>query len=134
LVGIEFLFVFRLFSFESRFSFMVLTKLCMLKCRHLRVRVRAPRAVVMRRREALALLPVLPLAVDPVHLLVEMQVLQGAKIKRIGRRTRTRRRGRGTMKRGRRMSSLPLHQRTLGKKIQGRNPRGEGGLDRQLVC
>ncbi len=51
---------------------MVLTKLCMLKCRHLRVRVRAPRAAMMRRREALALLPVLPLAVDPVHLLVEM--------------------------------------------------------------
>jgi hypothetical protein len=75
LVGIEFLFVFRLFSFESRFSFMVLTKLCMLKCRHLRVRVRAPKATMMRRREALALLPVLPLAVDPVHLLVEMQVL-----------------------------------------------------------
>jgi hypothetical protein len=49
---------------------------------------------------------------------------------RIGRR----RRGRGTMKRGRRMSSLPLHQRTLGRKIQGRNPRGEGSLDRQLVC
>jgi hypothetical protein len=124
LVGIEFLFVLILFSFESRFSFMVLTKLCMLKCRHLRVRVRAPRAVVMRRREALALLPVLPLAVDPVHLLVEMQVLQGA---RIGRRRR--RRGRGTMKKGRRMSSLPLHQRTLGRKIQGRNPRREGGLD-----
>jgi hypothetical protein len=105
LVGIQFLFVLRLFSFESRFSFMVLTKLCMLKCRHLRVRVRAPRATVMRRREQVALLPVLPLAVDPVHLLVEMKVLQGAKIKRIGRR----RRGRGTMKRGRRMSSLPLH-------------------------
>jgi hypothetical protein len=85
---------------------MVLTKLCMLKCKHLRVRVRAPRAAVMRRRE-LALLPVLPLVVDPVHLLVEMQVLQGAKIKR--RRRRRRRRGRGTMKRGRRMSSLPLH-------------------------
>jgi len=100
----------------------------MLKCRHLRVRVRAPRAAVMRRREQLA--------VDPVHLLVEMKVLQGAKIKRIGRtRTRrTRRRGKGTMKRGRRMSSLPLHQRTLGRKIQGRNPRGEGNLDRQLVC
>jgi len=74
----------------------------------------------------------LPLAVDPVHLLVEMKVLQGAKIKRIGRRRR-RRRGRGTMKRGRRMSSLPLPQRTLGRKIQGRNPRGEGGLDRHLV-
>ncbi len=59
----------------------------------------------------------------------EIKVLQGAKIKRIGRR----RRGRGTMKRGRRMSSLPLHQRTLGRKIQGRNPRGEGSLDRQLV-
>jgi hypothetical protein len=103
---------------------MVLIKLCILKCRHLRVRVRAPRAAVMRRREALALLPVLPLAVDPIHLLVEMQVLQGA----MGRR------GRGTMKRGRRMSSLPLHQRTLGRKIRGRNPRGEGGLDRQLVC
>jgi hypothetical protein len=119
-----------LFSFESRFSFMVLTKLCMLKCRHLRVRVRTPRAAVMRRREQLALLPVLPLAVDPVHLLVEMQVLQGAEIKRMGRRTRTRRRGRGTMKRGRRMSSLPLqYQRTLGRKIQGRNPRGvEGSL------
>jgi hypothetical protein len=58
-----------------------------------------------------------------------MKVLQGPKIKRIGRRRR-----RGTMKRGRRMSSLPLHQRTLGRKIQGRNPRGEGGLDRQLVC
>jgi hypothetical protein len=29
------------------------------------------------------------------------------------------------------MSSLPLHQRTLGRKIQGRNPRGERGLDRQ---
>jgi hypothetical protein len=110
---------------------MVLTKLCMLKCKHLRVRMRAPRAAVMRRRE-LALLPVLPLAVDPVHLLVEIQVLQGAKIKRIGRRRRRRttttRRGRGTMKRGRRMSSLPLHQRTLGRKIQGRNPRGEGSL------
>jgi len=108
----------------------------MLKCRHLRVRVRAPRAAVMRRREQVALLPVLPLAVDPVHLLVEMKVLQGAKIKRIGRKTRTRtkRRGKGTMKRGRRMSSLPLHQRTLGRKIQGRNPRGEGSLDRHLVC
>ncbi len=131
LVGIQFLFLLRLFSFESRFSFMVLTKLCMLKCKHLRVRMRAPRAAVMRRRE-LALLPVLPLAVDPVHLLVEIQVLQGAKIKRIGRRRRRRttttRRGRGTMKRGRRMSSLPLHQRTLGRKIQGRNPRGEGSL------
>ncbi len=55
LVGIEFLFVLRLFSFESRFS--LLTKLCMLKCRHLRVRVRALRAAVMRRREVLALLP-----------------------------------------------------------------------------
>jgi hypothetical protein len=134
LVGIQFLFVLRLFSFESRFSFMVLTKLCMLKCRHLKVRVRAPRAAVMRRREALALLLVLPLAVDPIHLLVEMQVLQGAKIKRIGRRTRTRTKGRGTMTRGRRMSSLPLHQKTLGRNIQGRNPRGEGSLDRQLVC
>jgi hypothetical protein len=118
-----------LFSFESGFSFMVLIKLCMLKCRHLRVRVRVPRAAVMRRREALALLLVLPLAVDLVHLLVEMQVLQGAKIKRIGRRTRTRTRGRGTMTRGRRMSNLPLHQRTLGRNIQGRNPRGEGSLE-----
>ncbi len=73
---------------------------------------------------------------DPVHLLVEIKVLQGAKIKRIGRRTRTRTRtrGRGTMKRGRRMSSLPFPQRTLGRKIQGINPRGEGSLDRQLVC
>jgi hypothetical protein len=124
----------RLFSFELGFSFMVLTKLCMLKCRHLRVRVRAPRVAVMRRREALALFPVLPLAVDPVQLLVEMQVLQGAKIKRIGRRTRRKRRGRGMMMRGRRMSNLPLHQRTLGRNIQGRNPRGEGSLDRQLVC
>jgi len=116
----------------------------MLKCRHLRVRVRAPRAAVMRRREQVALLPVcyllrvLPLAVDPVHLLVEMKVLQGPKIKRIGRRSRRRsrkrRRGRGMMKRGRRMSSLPLHQRTLGRKIQGRNLRGEGGVDRQLMC
>jgi hypothetical protein len=59
-----------------------------------------------------------------------MQVLQGAWV---GRRMRTRRRSRGTMKRGRRMSSLPLHQITLGRKIQGRNPRGEGGLDRQLM-
>ncbi len=50
---------------------MVLTKICMLKCRHLRVRVRAPRVAVMKRRE-LALLLVLPLVVDPVHLLVEM--------------------------------------------------------------
>ncbi len=105
----------------------------MLKCKHLRVRVRVPRAAVMRRRE-LALLPMLPLAVDPVHLLVEMQVLQGVEIKRIGRRTRTRTRDRGTMKRGRRMSNLPLHQRTLGRKIQGKNPRGEGSLDKQLVC
>jgi hypothetical protein len=64
---------------------------------------------------------------DPVHSLVEMQVLQGAWV---GRRRTTRSRGRGTMKRGRRMSSLPLHQRTLGRKIQGTNPRGEGGLDR----
>ncbi len=103
---------------------MVLTKFYMLKCRHLRVKVKAPKAVVMRMRE-LALLPVLPLAMDPVHLLVEMQVLQGAEIKRIGRR---RRRGKGRMKRGRRMSSLPLHQRTLGRKIQGRNPKGEGSL------
>jgi hypothetical protein len=99
----------------------------MLKCKHLRVRVKAPRAAVMRRRK-LALFPVLPLAVDLVHLLVEMQVLQGAKIKRIGKRRRRRRRGRGTMKRGRRMSSLPLHQRTLRRRIQGRNPRGEGSL------
>jgi len=106
----------------------------MLKCRHLRVRMRAPRAVVMRRREALALFPMLPLAVNPVQLLVEMQVLQGAKIKRIGRKTRTRTRGRGTMTRGRRMNNLPLHQRTLGRNIQGRNPRGEGSLDRHLVC
>jgi hypothetical protein len=105
LVGIQFLFVLRLLSFKSIFSFMVLTKLCMLKCRHLRVKVKAPKVIVMRMRE-LALLPVLPLAMDPVHLLVEMQVLQGAEIKRIGRR---RRRGKGTMKRGRRMSSLPLH-------------------------
>jgi hypothetical protein len=117
----------------------------MLKCRHLRVRVRAPRAAVMRRKEmrrreqvallpVCYLLPVLPLAVDPVHLLVKIKVLQGAKIKRIGRRRRRRRRrGKGTMKRGRRMSSLPLHQITLGRKIQGRNPRGEGSLDRQLV-
>jgi hypothetical protein len=95
----------------------------MLKCRHLRVKVRAPRAAMMRRREQVALLPlcyllrVLPLAVDPVHLLVEMKVLQGPKIKRIGRRSRRRRRGKGMMKRGRRMSSLPLHQRTLGRKI-----------------
>ncbi len=98
--------------------------------------MKAPRAVVMRRREQVALLLVLPLAMDPIHLLVEMKVLQGAKIKRIGRRRKRRRRkrGRGTMKRGRRMSSLPLHQRTLGRKIQGRNPRGEGSLDRQLVC
>ncbi len=69
--------------------------------------MRAPRATVMRRRkmrrrEQVALLLVLPLAVDPVHLLVEMKVLQGAKIKRIGRR-----RGRGTMKRGRRMKQPP---------------------------
>jgi hypothetical protein len=99
----------------------------MLKCRHLRVRVRASRAVVMRRREALALLPVLPLAMNPVELLVEMQNLQGAKIKRIGR---MRRRGRGMMTRGRRMSNLPLHQRTLGGNIQGRNLRGEGSLNR----
>jgi hypothetical protein len=28
------------------------------------------------------------------------------------------------------MSSLPLHQRTLGRNIQGRNPRGEGSLDK----
>ncbi len=109
---------------------MVLTKLYMLKCMHLRVRVRASRVALMRRREALALLPVLPLAIDPVQLLVEMQNLQGAKIKRI---RRTRRRGRGMMTRGRRMSNLPLHQRTLGGNIQGRNPRGEGSLDRQLV-
>ncbi len=100
---------------------MVLTKFCMLKCRHLRVRMRAPRAAVMRRREmrrreqvallpVCYLLPVLPLAVDPVHLLVEMKVLQGAKIKRIGRRRRRRKRkGRGTMKRGRRMSSFAFH-------------------------
>jgi hypothetical protein len=93
----------------------------MLKCRHLRVRMRAPRAAVMRRREmrrreqvallpVCYLLPVLPLAVDPVHLLVEMKVLQGAKIKRIGRRRRRRKRkGRGTMKRGRRMSSFAFH-------------------------
>jgi hypothetical protein len=130
LVGIQFLFVLRLFSFETGFSFMVLTKLYMLKCMHLRVRVRASRVALMRRREALALLPVLPLAIDPVQLLVEMQNLQGAKIKRI---RRTRRRGRGMMTRGRRMSNLPLHQRTLGGNIQGRNPRGEGSLDRQLV-
>jgi len=94
----------------------------MLKCRHLRVRVRAPRAAMMRRRQmrkeqvalllVCYLLRVLPLAVDPIHLLVEMKVLQGPKIKIIGRRRRRRRRrrGRGTMKRGRKMSSLPLHQ------------------------
>jgi hypothetical protein len=124
LVGIQFMFVLRLLSFKSIFSFMVLTKFCMLKCRHLRVKVKAPKVTVMRMKE-LALLPVLPLAMDPIHLLVEMQVLQGAEIKKIGKR---RRRGRGTKKKGRRMSSLPLHQRTLGRKIQGRNPRGEGSL------
>jgi len=102
----------------------------MLKCRHLRVKVKAPKVTVMRMRE-LALLPVLPLTMDLIHLLVEMQVLQGADIKKIRKR---RRRGRGMMKKGRRTSSLPLHQRTLGRKIQGRNPRGEGGLDRHLVC
>jgi hypothetical protein len=89
----------------------------MWKCMHLRVKVRAPKAAMMRRRE-LALLPVRPLGVDLVHFLVEMQVLHGAEIKRIGRRRRRRRRrGRGTMKRGRRMSSLPLHQRILGRRI-----------------
>jgi hypothetical protein len=77
----------------------------MLKCRHLKVKVKAPKVTVMRMKE-LALLPVLPLIMDPIHLLVEMQVLQGAEIKKIGKR---RRRGRGTMKKGRRMSSLPLH-------------------------
>ncbi len=56
---------------------MVLIKLCMLKYMHLKVRVRAPRATTMRTREALTLLPVLPLAVDPIQLLVEMQVLRG---------------------------------------------------------
>jgi hypothetical protein len=63
-----------------------------------------------------------------------MMMIIGAKIKTI-RRTRTRRtrRGRGAMTRGRRMSNLPLHQRTLGINIQGRNPRGEGSLNRQLV-
>jgi hypothetical protein len=45
-------------------------------------------------------------------------------------RTRMRTRGRGTMTKGRRMRSLPLHQRTLGRNIQGRNSRGEGSLDR----
>jgi len=34
-----------------------LSKLCISKCRHLRVRVRVLKAAVMRRREALALLP-----------------------------------------------------------------------------
>ncbi len=53
------------------------------------------------------MLPVLPSAVDPVHLLVEMNVLQGEKIKEIRRRRK--RRGRGTMKRGKRMNNLPLH-------------------------
>jgi hypothetical protein len=76
----------------------------MLKCKHLRVKVKAPKVAVIRMRE-LALLLVLPLAMDLIHLLVEVQVLQGAEIKRIGRR---RRRGKG-MKRGRRMNSLPLH-------------------------
>ncbi len=88
--------------------------------------MKAPKAAVMRMRE-LALGAVLPLAMDLVHLLVEVQVLQGAEINRIGRRRRRRRRGKG-MKRGRRMSSLPLHQRTLGRNIQGRNPKGEGSL------
>jgi hypothetical protein len=102
----------------------------MLKCRHLRVRVRAPRAAVMRRRKQLALLfPVLPLVVDPVHLLVEMNVLQGAKIKRIGRRTRTRTRGRGTMKRGRRMSSIPLPPENTRKK-NSRKKSKRGGKSR----
>jgi hypothetical protein len=45
-----------------------------------------------------------------------MQVLQGAWVGR--RRRRRRRRGKGTMNRGRRMSSLPLHQKTLGRKIR----------------
>jgi hypothetical protein len=52
LVGIEFLFVLRLFSFESKISFTVLTKLCMLKCRHLRVRVKAPKVAGMEERGA----------------------------------------------------------------------------------
>jgi hypothetical protein len=129
LVGIEFLFVLRLFSFESRFSFMVLTKLCMLKCRHLRVRVRAPRATVMRRREALPLLP--PSATTSSG----PSSFASRNVGSVGGEDREEEEeGQGDDEEREEMSSLPLHQRTLGRKIQGRNPRGEGGLDRQLVC
>jgi hypothetical protein len=96
----------------------------MLKCKHLKVRVRAPRATVMRRRE-LALLPVLPLVVDPIHLLVEMQVLQGAEIKD---REEEEEKGQGDDEEREEDEQPPPPLETLGKRIQGRNPRGEGSL------
>ncbi len=104
----------------------------MLKCRHLRVKVKAPKAAVMRMRD-LALLLVLPLAMDPIHLLVEMQVLQGAEIKRIGRR---RRRGKETMKRGRRMTASPSTREHYEERFKEEIQKGKevSLLDRQLVC
>jgi hypothetical protein len=100
--------------------------LFVLKFRHLRVRVRAPRPVVMRRREP-AQIPLLPLAVDLVHFPAKIEVQQGVEIEMIGRsrssKRRRRRRASRMMKRGRRISGLLLHEANLGLlKIQKRNP------------
>jgi hypothetical protein len=94
---------------------------------HLKVRVRAPRPTVMRRREP-AQIPLLPLAVDLVHFPAEMEVQQGVEIEMIWRsrskRRRRRRRASKMMKRGRRISGLLLHEANLGLlRIQKRNPR-----------
>jgi hypothetical protein len=102
------------------------------KFRLLRVRVRAPRPAVMRRREP-AQIPLLPLAADLVHFPAELEVQQGAELERIGRsrnrrRTRRRRRRRTSrmMKSGRRTTRLLLHEGYLGLlRIQKRNPRRE---------
>jgi hypothetical protein len=114
-----------------------------LKFRHLRVKIRALRPAVIRRREP-AQIPLLPLAEDLVNFLAKMEVQESAEIKMIGRsksRSRSRSRSRSKsksrkrskrrrrraskmMKRGRRISDLPLHEANLGLlRIQKRNPR-----------
>jgi hypothetical protein len=98
----------------------------MLKFRHLRLRVRALKPAAMRRREPTQIL-LLPLAVDLVHFPAKIEVQQGADIEIIGRsksKSKSKSMANKMMKRGRRISGLPLHEANLGLlRIQKRNPR-----------
>jgi hypothetical protein len=73
----------------------------MLKFRHLRVKMRAPKPAMMRRKEP-AQIPLLPLALDLVHFLAKMEVQHGTEIERIGN-SRSKMRASRMMTRGRRI-------------------------------